>query len=54
MVSRRAKVQCTAAFGLVVAMYAYYVENKLEDPFYEPACNGSIFGGSCATVRSWV
>ena len=39
-----------ATFGIFVAAYALYVENKLKDPFYQPACSASWTGGDCATV----
>ena len=49
----RTKVQSVACFGILVAIYAYHVESKLEDPFYEPACSG-MFGGNCGTVSALV
>merc|ERR1711907_512453 len=46
---RRVLVQLLGIFGVCVAGYALYVENKLTDnPFYKPACETSW--GSCSTV----
>merc|ERR1711907_496012 len=41
-------IQLLGLSGVLVAYYAYHVESKLNDPFYEPVCNTSW--GSCATV----
>lgn len=48
--ARRNAVRLTALVGLMAALYALYVESKLDDPFYEPACNSAWLGGSCSTV----
>eukprot|EP00928_Gymnodinium_smaydae_P089031 TRINITY_DN73039_c0_g1_i1.p2 TRINITY_DN73039_c0_g1~~TRINITY_DN73039_c0_g1_i1.p2 ORF type:complete len:196 (-),score=39.96 TRINITY_DN73039_c0_g1_i1:247-753(-) len=48
--TRRRIVQMVAIFGILVSAYAFYVESKLDDPFYEPTCSSSWTGGNCATV----
>jgi hypothetical protein len=50
---RRTRVQSVACFGILVAIYAYHVESKLKDLFYEPAYSG-MFGGNCGTVSALV
>ena len=32
---------------LDVEAYAFYVENKMDDPFYQPSCSSSWTGGNC-------
>eukprot|EP00658_Telonema_sp_P-2_P084690 TRINITY_DN946_c0_g1_i4.p1 TRINITY_DN946_c0_g1~~TRINITY_DN946_c0_g1_i4.p1 ORF type:complete len:207 (-),score=59.45 TRINITY_DN946_c0_g1_i4:335-955(-) len=41
-------IQVLGLAGVLTAGYAYHVESKLNDPFYQPICNTSW--GSCATV----
>ena len=51
MVRRTTLIQLNSLLGLAAAAYAFHVENNLDDPFYEPACNAVPWlGGSCATV----
>ena len=33
--------------------YAFYVENKMDDPFYQPSCSSSWTGGNCASWLQW-
>lgn len=49
-IKRSMKVKWVATVGICVAVYAMYVEYKLQDPFYQPACSASWTGGDCATV----
>jgi len=50
MPSTRALVQCDAIVGILISLYAWYVEWNLEtNPMYQPSCNG-WFGGSCSKV----
>jgi len=43
-------VRLVSFIGLLTSFYALHVESQLDDPFYVPACNSAIFGGSCAQV----
>ena len=41
-------VKFVAVIGIITSVYAYYVELKLQDPFYEPGmfwefCNVAFF-----------
>lgn len=47
---RRKKVQLVALCGILISAYAFYVENKMDDPFYQPSCSSSWTGGNCVTV----
>mmetsp|Transcript_17166 Transcript_17166/g.32361 ORF Transcript_17166/g.32361 Transcript_17166/m.32361 type:complete len:164 (+) Transcript_17166:123-614(+) len=47
---RRKKVQLLSLCGVIISAYAFYVESKMDDPFYQPSCSSSWTGGNCVTV----